>query len=237
MEKDDDKDPTKREGDKEDPKGASSDPTKGSSKEDPSAADKERDAARVKAAEEENAKLRKERDEALAREKALADEKAKREAEELERQGKFKELAEAEKKNAENAKLEAAKTVQEANNRVITSEIKIALMQAGATDADIHVMIDRSDIKFENGSIVGVDAAIAKFKESKPHFFGDSKKTDKKGTGAGGTPPKGKEGGGDTPPDVTKMSDEEYNAHKRKVLASVGASGGFGGRLRARSRG
>lgn len=229
-------DKSEGEGSKTDPKSTASSKDGGAGSSDSNASDKERADAIVKAAREEAAKAVRERDEAVAREKALKEEKAAREAKELEEQGKFKELAENEKKNAENAKTEATKIVQEANSRVVTSEIRMALIQAGATDPDIHVMINRDTIKVENGNVSGIAEAIEKFKSEKPHFFGETKKEEKgTRTGAGGTPPKGKEGAGDTPPDVTKMKPDEYQAHRRKFLRELGVSGAaLGSRTRRR---
>lgn len=222
-------------GDKDKDKGTAGDKdnkTGGSSTPDTSAADK----ARAEALATENARLSKERDDAKAATKILEDEKAARTAKELEEQGKFKELADAANKEKDKATTEAAEVKSTAEKRIITSEIRLALIGAGATDPDIHVMVDRSTLKLEGDNVAGLKEAIEKFKTDKPHFFGktEEKKEDKKdgNTGAGGTQPKGKEGSGDTP-DVRKMKPDEYAAYRRKYITDAG---GAAGRRALRSR-
>ena len=95
------------------------------------------------------------------------------ERQKLEEEGKFKELAESERKRAETAQLEATTVKSKANDAVITAELRTALVLAGVNDPDVHTLVEREGISFdESGAIVGIAEAVAKFKEKKPVHFG-----------------------------------------------------------------
>lgn len=210
---------------------------KGSS--DQTAAEKARAETLLKEQQDENARLKAELLKEKTDKEVLAKEKSDRETAELAEKGKYKELAEKTKKDADEA-------VSAADRRIISSEIKLALLTAGVTDPDIHVMIDRSTLKLSGDSVSGLSEAIEKFKKEKPHFFkatkeeeikdADTEKDNKeekkeRKTGSGGTPPKGKDKGTGDIPDVRNMKPDEYREHRNKVIRDAG---GFISRRAAR---
>jgi hypothetical protein len=85
----------------------------------------------------------------------------------LQEQGKFKELAEKHKAEAEQAKANLAATL-------IDFRVEIEAIQAGAIDAeDVKRLIDRSAVKLaaDGKSIEGAKEAVDALKASKPHLF------------------------------------------------------------------
>lgn len=166
--------------------------------------------------------------EALKKDKQAREQKeADAERLRLEEQGKFKELAEAERTRAAEAREAAEAARKEADAIVIDSEIRIALIREGANDADIASLVPRGDISVVGGRVRGVDEVIKKFKEEKPHFFGEPR------PGATSSrrpvpPPESdpNKGGGK---DVTKMKPDEYKKYKGEVLSKIRRREAIGG--------
>lgn len=96
-------------------------------------------------------------------------EAAKQEAEKqrLIEQGKFKELAEAEKNNAESWKQKYNQSM--IDNSIIASSSKLGVVDVEAAKA----LIDRKDIKLnDDGSVTGVEEAVKALLTSKPYLKG-----------------------------------------------------------------
>ncbi len=151
-----------------------------------------------------------------------------------------REAAEATKAELQRAKEEAEKLIQTQTeglrktastleSRVVESELKAAAMAAGIRDLDLlgTKLLDRGGIKLdENGNVVGVEEAIAKFKQAKPDWF----KSEHSEDGAKASPPAPKKPGSSDPPpapgprekvDVRTMTPEQYRDFKRKWMASL----------------
>jgi len=87
----------------------------------------------------------------------------------LAEQGKFKELAEKHKAEAETA-------VQKLTRKQIDFELKLIAVQSGAIDpADVLALCNREGVKLaEDGeSVIGAKEAVEALKKSKPHLFKD----------------------------------------------------------------
>lgn len=90
----------------------------------------------------------------------------------LAEQGKFKELAETREK-------ELAAMQQRVVDQQVEMELREAARKAGLQDLDTLKLVDRANIKVNDGKVTGVEDAIKTFKTAKPYLFG-------KGTGQGG---------------------------------------------------
>lgn len=118
---------------------------------------------------------------------ALVAEKEQREADELKKQGQYKELMEKEQAKAA--------AIQ---NRLIRAEMKAHAIRAGVIDMDLVDLIPVDKVKIGDSlEISGAEEAIAAFKSSKPHLFNDAPKDpgaqnppQAKPTGAAVTDPK-----------------------------------------------
>jgi hypothetical protein len=101
--------------------------------------------------------------------KLEAEDKAKKDAEDkaLAEQGKYKELADKHKKDADDAKATLTR-------RLIDFELRLIAVQAGAIDAaDVLKLCDREGVKVgEDGeTVTGAREAVDALKKSKPFLF------------------------------------------------------------------
>lgn len=165
---------------------------------------------------EDDAKVKEEHDKALKELKELKEEKAAREKKQLEDDGKFKELSEKSEKDKLAAIKEKDEAIEKANKRVIETEARLALVNAGAGDPDLVKLLDLSAVKVDGEKVTGLSEAIDAFKKSKPDFF----KTVKRSTTGSNPPPAAKEDDEVEIVDVTKLSKKEYEEHKRKLFSS-----------------
>lgn len=95
-----------------------------------------------------------------------------------------------------------------ANNRIIKAEMKAEAVKLGLTDMDDLQLVDISAVTIkDDGTVEGLTEALNKFKEAKPHKFGQasSSHTD---------PPPRREDG--PPKKVGEMTPEERKAAARK---------------------
>jgi vacuolar-type H+-ATPase subunit I/STV1 len=107
-------------------------------------------------------------DAAEARLKELESKNAKSEQERAEKQGEFEKLyrGEQEKTSSLSRKLET------------TLKSTALLMEAtklGIVDADTIALVDLEKVKVDGDKVVNAAEVMAKFKESKPHLFGNGK--------------------------------------------------------------
>lgn len=175
-------------------------------------------AAEKRRADEEKAKRE-------AAEKKYADLQAKREEEERERlqeEGKWKELAESEKRRADEAAAARDERLVAAQGRVMTAELRARLALEGVDDLDFHVLADRTKLSVnEKGDVVGLEECVADLKARKPAIFGNTRAPSTTRAGAP-PPPSGRgTGTGSGVVDVSKMSPEEYRAYKNKTLGDL----------------
>ena len=99
---------------------------------------------------------------------------------------------------------------------MIETELKARLALEGIHDLDYHVLADRSGIRIENDEVVGVDEAVKKLKEAKPHIFG------RPSTSHGGPAPTPAPTGDPGPvKDVRKMDNKDYREYKEGFLAKL----------------
>ena len=164
--------------------------------------------------------LIKNRDEILAEKRTLQERLtgATAEAEALKKRlAKFEPAAtEAETLRAKLA--EAEKTAETLRERNRTTQLSLALTQAGVRDPD-YVQIARGAIKFSaEDKPEGVDEYVQTLKTAKPWLFADVNRG-----GTVTTPPAGGGGGGQktiTREELRRMSPAEYAAHRKEILAA-----------------
>ena len=122
--------------------------------------------------------------------------------------------ASAEKAAQENITTETAAATQRANERIIRTELKVVALKEGLVDLDDLKLLDVSGIEVDDdGNIKGAEDIIKKFKEDKPHKFGEAS------TSHNVKPPK-KDDLGD-PKKVKDMTPEERKAEARKLGISI----------------
>lgn len=98
----------------------------------------------------------------------LEKEKAEAEKARMEEQGKYKELAELKSKEADDLRAKVAQAT--IDNRIIAEATK-----AGVVDTEaVLKLVDRSGIKADGETIVGVDVAIKGLLDSKPYLKGNA---------------------------------------------------------------
>lgn len=166
--------------------------------------------------------------EALKKDKQAREQKeADAERIRLEEQGKFKELAESERARAAEARAAAEEARKQADEIVIDSEIRIALIREGANDADIASLVPRGDISVVGGRVRGVEDVIKKFKEEKPHFFGEPRPgaTSSRRT----TPPPETDSNKGGTKDVRKLAPADYAKYKAETLSKIRRREAIGG--------
>lgn len=173
----------------------------------------------LKAERAKNAALQAERDAEKVRADSLQSKVEATERQKLEEDGNYKALAERAQEDATRARADAEAAQSRANDILINSELRIALIRQGVLDPDVASLVDRSTVRVEAGQVVGLDNVVQSFKTTKPHLFGEAPKIPAS-TAAGGPQPVPT---GDPAPiaDVSKMSREEYEAHKRKTLRGL----------------
>lgn len=112
--------------------------------------------------------------------------------------------SEAAKTAAERAAEDGVKTIkQEADARIIRSELKAEAIKAGMIDLDGLKLADLSKVKLtDTGDVEGATELLAALKESKPYLFGATNNSS-----TPGDPPKPKP---NEPRDVRTMTREEY---------------------------
>lgn len=106
---------------------------------------------------------------------------------------------------------EANKSAKEAaNDRVIRAELRTAALKAGMVDLDGLKLADLSKVKLneETGEVEGADDLMKELKEAKPYLFQSSANT----SNPDKPPPKKQ----DSPKKATEMSNEEWEAEKKK---------------------
>ena len=113
--------------------------------------------------------------EARQAKKDAADAKAKLDAIEnakLAEAGEFKKLADKAQKDLADAKAEFDKELSARDKREVNAEIKAVAAAAGLRNPDDALLfLDMKEVKYENGNLTGVDAAIAKLKEERSYLF------------------------------------------------------------------
>jgi hypothetical protein len=98
--------------------------------------------------------------------------------------------------------------------KYINAELKAKAIAAGIKDVDLVKLIDISSLDLsEEGEVNGLDDAINAFKEQKPAFFGDDKRTS---TSSNAPAPKSNKQ--TAPLDVRSLDDEEYEQAKKRLL-------------------
>jgi hypothetical protein len=116
---------------------------------------------------------------------------------------KAKEAEEIAATAAKSAEEGVSKVQQEANARIIRSELKAEAIKAGMIDLDGLKLADLTKVKLsETGDVEGAAELLTALKESKPYLFGA---TSNSSTPGNPPPPKSNE-----PQDVRSMSKEEY---------------------------
>lgn len=117
------------------------------------------------------------------------------------------------KEEAEKAKTESAAAVAAAgaaaSQRIIRAEMKALAVKEGLVDLDDLALIDITGITIEEGgSLKGAEDVLKKFKESKPHKFGEASSSSHQ------PPPKK---GEDTPKKVKDMTPDERKVAAKKL--------------------
>lgn len=104
-----------------------------------------------------------------------------------------------------------AEMINQANSRVIRTELRTKAAQMGIIDLDVLDLpsLDRSGVKIDsNGNVIGVDEFLSSVKTQKPHLFQDRKSA---GTSSNTTPP-------------ATTSKTAENEEQRKKLMSLSPS-------------
>lgn len=163
------------------------------------------------------------RKEASALEKQLKeykDKESEAERKRLEEEGKYKELAEKLQRERDEEK-------KQYEDRLIRSEVRSRALAAGVVSARVADLIPRDKIKFdENGEMVGIEEAIADFREAEPSLFkseaageqktGDAKK-EVKSTGSDKADPNP---AAKAPPfSALNLSQEEWKKKREELLS------------------
>lgn len=174
-----------------------------------------------------NEAMRAELDQLKQKQKERADADAEIERKRLEEQGKFKELADNERIRADEARRAADDARKEADEIIVDSEIRIALIREGANDADIASLVPREGLTVSGGRVRGVEDVIRKFKEEKPHFFGEPRPgaTSSRRT----SPPPEDDSTKLGIKDVRKLTKEDYAKHKQDTLSKIRRREALGG--------
>jgi hypothetical protein len=68
------------------------------------------------------------------------------------------------------------KQMQDVESKRINAELKTAAVLEGLNDLDLIKLMDTSNVKIENGEVVGIKEVVSAFKEKKPTYFGTQKK-------------------------------------------------------------
>lgn len=97
---------------------------------------------------------------------ALIEEKSKAEKDQLEKEKKFEELYEREKKEKVDMQIKI-------NEQEITSALQIKALELGIVKAEYIKLIDRAQIKRndDTGELSGIDEVLKSFKEQHPSLF------------------------------------------------------------------
>jgi hypothetical protein len=170
-----------------------------------------------------SAALQAERDAERAKAASLQAQVEATERKKLEEDGNYRALAEKAEQDAARARQEADDAMRRASHIQVDSELRIALIRQGIVDPDVASLVDRSNIRVENGRVQGLDEAVTSFKTTKPHLFGPVP-TLPASTAPGGPQPTPTPG--DPPPkNVSGMTREEYAAHKKKTIRDLRVSG------------
>ena len=148
--------------------------------------------------------------------------KAKKEAEDKNKSDIEKAAGEAKKWQDAHSKLDAESksTIEALNKRLVDTEIKIAAL-APATDKDgkviraafrtqamdeVLLLIERGEIKEDDGKLTGVEKALDKLAKAKPYLLADGQQT---------KAPKG------TPPEKTKQSNNQGGDERRRIISGL----------------
>jgi hypothetical protein len=135
-------------------------------------------------------RLRKEAKDAKDAAKALADAAAQRESDEAKAKDDQKKVAELAEKRAIAAEKKLAETTENANKRLISTELRSLAREAGIVDIDDIKLLDAKDVTVDDdGEVIGAKAIIDAFKAAKPHKF---KAADGGNTNKGGNDEAGK---------------------------------------------
>jgi hypothetical protein len=100
-----------------------------------------------------------------------------------------------------------AKMIDQANSRVIKTELRAKAAQMGIIDPDVLDLptLDKSGVKIDvNGNVVGVDEFLTTVKTQKPHLFQEKKST---GTSSNVTPP------------AANSKTAESEEHRKKLMS------------------
>jgi hypothetical protein len=131
-------------------------------------------------------------------------------------EGRFTTAEQAVAEAKAEAERRIAETTAAANSRIIMAELKAQALEAGIVDLDGLKLADLSSVQLNDaGELEGGAELISGLKESKPYLFAIT------GAQSGTTsqtakPPAARDA---KPKLATDMSDEEYAAFKRTVLA------------------
>lgn len=159
-----------------------------------------------------------ERDDAI---KARDGYKGQLEKQKGEHDARVTELTEAAAKAKTEAE-EALAGVRSASDRaVIEAEAKAAATRLGAhAPGDLVKLLDLSTVKRgEDGAVTGLDEVLTAAKEARGYMFGEAPKPGAQ-TGNTNAPPAPKPGD-PAPFDARKASTDDYEAHKRQMLAAL----------------
>lgn len=134
------------------------------------------------------------------------------EAERLKQQGKFQELADNEKKRANDLQTKLEKAV--IDNKIIAEATK-----AGVVDVEaVLALIDRKDIKLNaDGTVAGIDVAVKTLLDSKTYLKGNGSTT----TIGTGTNPSGQSATGKRFKLSQIQNAEFYRANEKDILQSI----------------
>jgi hypothetical protein len=96
----------------------------------------------------------------------------------------------------------ASEARAEADRRIIRAELKAHAIRAGIVDLDALKLMDTAGLSLdEAGEVEGAEAALAKFKDAKPHFFAGSGAS----TSSTAKPPPAKPAGGRKAGEMTRQ--------------------------------
>ncbi len=137
-----------------------------------------------------------------------------------EEKGQYKELYEKEKQKS-------ASEVNTMKQRLVKAELRARAVYEGISDPDLVELISTKDLDIDAaGDVVGLEDAIAKFKENKPHFFKKGDEGSSSGTKAAATgSTKGEPPANPSiqPDNVRSLSKEDYANRKKEMLAKIHA--------------
>jgi hypothetical protein len=117
-------------------------------------------------------RLRREKADAEKVAKDLKDAEAERERKDLEAKGEIQKLLDKERKDRKAEADRFNEQLSARDKRVIQTELKAALAEAGIIDTDLVRLVDMDIVKMnDSGEVEGVKAAVEALKIAKPNLF------------------------------------------------------------------